>query len=172
MDPIQKKVCLLGAFAVGKTSLIRRYVNSLFADKYLTTVGVKVEKKTVSTANADVKLLIWDLAGQDDFTQVNLSYLRGASVCVVGVDGTRGHTAEVAIELVRLARETVPGIPCVIAVNKLDLHNEWDLDEPAFYKQLDNSIPVLHTSAKTGAEVEDLFLKVAELSVLDRRKAA
>ena len=62
----QKKVCVLGAFGVGKTSLVRRYVQSIFSDAYLTTVGVKIDKKNLNVGETPVTLILWDIAGEDD----------------------------------------------------------------------------------------------------------
>src|SRR5579863_7193776 len=76
---LQKKVCMLGGFSVGKTSLVRRYVESIFSDTYLTTVGVKIDKKTVATPDRTVTLILWDVAGEDDVSTVKMSYLRGAA---------------------------------------------------------------------------------------------
>ena len=67
---IQKKICMLGGFAVGKTSLVARYVTSMFSEKYLTTVGVKIDKKQVAVDGRDVTLMLWDIYGQDDFQDV------------------------------------------------------------------------------------------------------
>jgi len=158
---IPKKICLLGAFSVGKTSLIQRYVNSMFDDKYLTTVGVKIEKKEVDLQGTQVKLMIWDLVGQDDYTDMKLSYLRGSSACIVVVDGTRPKTASVALNLIELARDTVGDIPFVVALNKHDLVDQWSFDEAGFRKQLDDAIPTINTSAKTGGAVEQLFATIA-----------
>ena len=63
---LQKKVCVLGAFGVGKTTLIRRFVESIFSDAYLTTVGVKVDKKTVIVGTEPLTLILWDIAGEDE----------------------------------------------------------------------------------------------------------
>ena len=60
---IQKKICMLGAFAVGKTSLVKRYVHSMFSDKYLSTVGVKIDKKVLHNGDSEVMLMLWDLYG-------------------------------------------------------------------------------------------------------------
>ena len=76
---IQKKICLLGGFGVGKTSLVAQFVHSLFSDKYLTTIGVKIEKKSVPVDETQVELVIWDIYGHDDFQKLRTSYLRGAS---------------------------------------------------------------------------------------------
>ena len=95
---IQKKICMLGGFAVGKTSLVARYVTSMFSEKYLTTVGVKIDKKQVAVDGRDVTLMLWDIYGQDDFQDVQTSQLRGMSGYLLVVDGTRRATLETARE--------------------------------------------------------------------------
>ncbi len=74
---IQKKICMLGGYAVGKTSLVQRFVKGIFSEKYLTTVGVKIDKKVVQVGGREVSLILWDLHGEDDFQQVQMSYMRG-----------------------------------------------------------------------------------------------
>ena len=72
------KVCMLGAFAVGKTSLVQQYVNSIFSEKYQTTLGVKIDKKSLQVDGQQLELILWDLAGEDEFMEVRSSYLRGS----------------------------------------------------------------------------------------------
>ena len=96
---IQKKICMLGSFAVGKTSLVRRFVHSMFTDKYLTTVGVKIDNKKLVYGDKEVSLLLWDLYGEDEFQRVQTSYLRGSSGLLLVADGTRPETVDKAIEL-------------------------------------------------------------------------
>ncbi len=79
MPALRKKVCLLGAFAVGKTSLVSRFVKGIYSDKYLTTVGVKVDQKSIAIGDTDLSLAVWDLAGEDEFQKVKVSYLIGAT---------------------------------------------------------------------------------------------
>jgi small GTP-binding protein len=88
---IQKKVCLLGTSGVGKTSLVAQFVHSMFSDKYLTTVGVKIDKKSMAVDGTEVTLVIWDLAGDDDFQRLQISYLRGTSGYLLVADGTRAQ---------------------------------------------------------------------------------
>ena len=76
---IQKKICLLGTAGVGKTSLIRRFVDATFSDNYLTSVGVAIKKKSVQVAETEVALTIWDLAGDDVLQPLRPDYLRGIS---------------------------------------------------------------------------------------------
>jgi GTPase SAR1 family protein len=89
---LQKKVCMLGGFSVGKTSLVKRYVDSVFSETYLTTVGVKIDKKTVDLSDRIVNLILWDLAGEDDIASLRMSYLRGTAGYVLVADGTRPST--------------------------------------------------------------------------------
>ena len=86
---LKKKICLLGAFAVGKTSLVARFVTSMFDERYISTIGVKVDRKQVSVAAGDVDLMIWDIAGEGDFQRINPTYLKGASGCLLVADGTQ-----------------------------------------------------------------------------------
>ena len=88
---IQKKICMLGAFAVGKTSLVAQYVSSLFSEKYLSTVGVKIDKKQLTVDGRDVTLMLWDIYGQDDYQTVQPSQLRGMSGYLLVVDGRGGR---------------------------------------------------------------------------------
>jgi small GTP-binding protein len=159
---IQKKICLLGAFGVGKTSLVSRFVHSIFSDKYLTTVGVKIEKKTVAAGQRDVDLVIWDIYGEDDFQKVRLSYLRGAAGYLLVADGTRRATLDVAWSLRANAAATVGDVPFLLLVNKADLTASWEIDEPALAELERLNWTVIRTSAKTGAGVEGAFGTLAD----------
>ena len=103
---IQKKICMLGGFAVGKTSLVSRFVSSIFSDKYLTTIGVKIDRKSVVIDETTINLVIWDVAGEDEFQTVQRSYLRGSSGYLLVADGTRASTFETACSLQQKAEET------------------------------------------------------------------
>lgn len=158
---IQKKVCLLGASAVGKTSLVSRFVRSLFNERYLTTVGVKIDQKPVTTPHGDVKLVIWDLNGEDQFQPVQTSYLRGLSGYLLVADGTRRATLETALELHRRVRSNYGSLPNVLVLNKVDLAPEWDLDPAIDAELLEAGFTILRTSARTGAGVEQAFAGLA-----------
>ena len=158
---IQKKICMLGTFAVGKTSLVSRFVKSLFSDKYLSSVGVKVDKKVVAVGQDQVNLLLWDLYGEDDFQKMRPSYLRGSSGYVLVVDGTRRETLEKAIILQNKAEEIVGKVPFVLVVNKADLVDQWEIDDSAIGALGKQGWPAFKTSAKTGDGVENAFLALA-----------
>lgn len=157
---LQKKICLLGAFSVGKTSLIQRYVSSLFDDKYLTTVGVKIDKKIVELPDQNMMLMIWDLAGEDDYNSLKISHLRGASGYILVVDGTRPRSLEVAIEIQKLAQDALGDVPFIIATNKADLQEQWLLSDEDI-ESLKSLSTVVATSAKNGDNVESLFTQLA-----------
>lgn len=158
---IQKKICLLGGFGVGKTSLVSQYVHSIFSDKYLTTIGVKMEKKSVALPDTHVELVIWDIYGHDDFQKLRVSYLRGASGYLLVADGTRRTTLDTAIEVQRLAEETLGRVPFILVVNKADLRSQWEIDAAALDDRRRAGWHVLETSAKTGEMVEGAFTSLA-----------
>lgn len=162
---LQKKVCMLGGFGVGKTSLVRRYVQSIFSDAYLTTVGVKIEKKTVNIGAAEVALILWDLAGEDDVATIRTSYLRGASGYFLVVDATRGETLEVAKSIQARATSAIGSVPFLFLFNKSDLKEDWQIPEQSISELRDAGRMVLRTSAKTGEGVEEAFQELAKRMV-------
>ena len=159
---IKKKICMLGAFATGKTSLVQKYVHSIFSEKYHTTVGVNIEKAQVHTENDDVDLIIWDLYGEDEFQKVRASYLRGASGCIYVVDGTRKATLTTALNLKEMVENTIGSIPFILAVNKSDLKDQWEIEQPLLEDLKQNGDFVIQTSAKTGQEVKEAFQKLVK----------
>ncbi len=158
---IQKKICMLGGFAVGKTSLVRRFVSNVFSDQYQTTIGVTVEKKCVTVESQEVMLLLWDLYGEDEFQHVRDSYLRGSSGYIVVMDGTRKDTLQMAFALQQTAANMVGPVPFVSIINKADVRSEWEIDERAIEQLRDRSWTVLFASAKLGQGVDELFLNLA-----------
>ncbi|MCX7706675.1 MAG: GTP-binding protein [Anaerolineae bacterium] len=170
MISLSKKVCLLGDYAVGKTSLVRRFVYNLFDDKYLSTIGVKVSRKSiVLPRNGDLvelTLMLWDLAGSEEYDTVRASYLRGAAGAIIVCDLTRPASLEsiscYAAELHRIS----PGARLVIAANKEDLRDQRQVAD----EQVAEQAAALHaahyfTSAKTGANVEAVFRHLGQLLV-------
>jgi hypothetical protein len=159
---IQKKVCMLGGFGVGKTSLVSRFVHSIFSDKYLTTVGVKIEKKSLQLPNQQVDLIVWDLHGEDEFQKLRMSYLRGSAGYLLVVDATRRATLDTALMLHEKAQSVIGKVPAMLAVNKSDLESTWDLDQNTV-DQL--GCPVVKTSAKIGTQVDETFLALARAMI-------
>jgi hypothetical protein len=154
---IQKKICMLGAFATGKTSLVSRYVKSIFSEKYHTTVGVKIDKKVLNFNSQDITLMLWDLAGEDEFNKVQMSYLRGSAGYILVVDGTRRSTLDKAFSLQKNVEETIGNIPYVLVLNKVDLIEDWEIDTSTIDELTNKGLSVIMGSAKTGEGVEELF---------------
>jgi small GTP-binding protein len=158
---IAKKVCMLGAFSVGKTSLVERYVRSIFSDQYLSTVGVKISKKTLTVRDAEISLVLWDMEGKDEYSEINLSYLRGAMGFFLVADGTRRETLDTAMELRAAVRGSVGDIPHILLINKADLSSSWEISEDEINGFNAQGLVVMLTSAKTGRSVEDAFFHLA-----------
>ena len=157
---IRKKICLLGSFAVGKTSLVRRFVYSEFSERYQTTVGVKVDKKAMRVDDQDVSLVIWDLHGEDRWQSVRKSYLRGASGALLVADGTRLETLEVVRGLSDTFLEVNPNAALQVLVNKADLLESFAIPKEEWRARIDWA-PMSFSSAKTGEGVEDAFAFLA-----------
>ena len=153
----QKKICTLGTSAVGKSSLVARFVKGIFSDNYLTTIGVKIDKKTISSRGQEVDLLIWDLNGEDRFQKLSLSYLRGTAGYLLVIDGTRRATFDAALALHHKAQAAIGDIPFVAIFNKIDLKEEWEVSEAEIQDLQSRGWTVLETSAKTGDGVEKAF---------------
>jgi hypothetical protein len=132
-------------------------VESIFLDKYHTTVGVKVDKKTVIVDDTSVTLVIWDLAGDDDFQRLNLSYLRGTSGYLLVADGTRRVTLDMAEEIQQRVTAAIGPVPFVLALNKADLTAQWEIEDTRIASLTAGGWTIIETSAKAGAGVEEAF---------------
>ena len=157
---------MVGHFGVGKTSLVRRFVLNMFGDQYLTTVGVKIDRKDVVLGETALTMMLWDLAGEDDLAQIKLSHLRAASGYILVVDGCRAVTLDKAIELQQRIAEQVGPLPCIVVVNKCDLREQWEVD-PA--KAAEYGWPLFETSAKSGTGVEEMFLGLGRMLLSEDR---
>lgn len=154
MQNISKKVILVGNFGVGKTSLTRQFVYQKFADEYLTTLGVKIDKKIMSLGEEQVNLIIWDIAGEVSQTKVPKSYYLGANGIIYVFDLTRPSTFKHIAEDLEYIQQLLPNVPYILAGNKKDLLTEEEL------KNTINELPLpceYFTSARTGESVERMF---------------
>lgn len=159
---IQKKICLLGAVAVGKTSLVRRYVKRLFDERYHTSLGVKIDKKLVSTPHGELMLMIWDLSGEDEFIAMELEYLRGAAGFLLVADGTRRSSLDRAMALQQRAAERLDSMPFLLLANKSDLTSSWEIGDADLDQCSARGWTVIRTSAKSGEGVEQAFQLLAD----------
>ena len=167
---LKRKIVLLGDLAVGKTSLVRRFVYNQFSDEYIQTIGTKVSKKNLTVEidgkNHELTLVIWDVLGQQGYTQVQSAAFSGSHGALFVCDLTRKSTLYSILHYWIPKLEEVAGVPGVLLANKKDLP-DWDVnvhDLEEFSKI--TGLPFLLTSAKTGENVEDTFITLAKLMLL------
>lgn len=168
---VRAKVCLVGESAVGKTSLIRRYVLDEFSDEYASTLGTKVMKKRVALdlpakRRVNMMMTVWDIMGEREIMEVaKESYFHGAGGILAVCDLTREETLSPLSQWIQAARKVVGNLPVMLAANKLDLI------QPNSIRRLNSGLESFAreqrasevlTSAKTGENVEIAFRKLAE----------
>ncbi len=168
MIAIKKKICLLGTFAVGKTSTVERFVYSRFNERYLTTIGVRVSQKLMppmavpgNSAKVQVNLLIWDIAAMDRFDAVVENYYRGAAGAIALGDLTRPDSFGQLAEICSRFRSINPEAALVIVGNKSDLQPP-NADTAVEIDQLAQQFgaPAFTTSAKSGENVDAVFSRL------------
>jgi small GTP-binding protein len=153
---------MIGDFAVGKTSLVARFVHSTFSDRYLTTVGVKVDTKELRPEpGVTLKLVLWDIAGTGALSSVERSYLAGSAGYLLVTDGTRRQTLAVARGLHEQARRILGEVPAVLVLNKADLEADWELEA----ESRPQGLAAVRTSARSGEGVEEAFAVLARALV-------
>jgi hypothetical protein len=162
---IQKKICMLGSSSVGKTSLVRRFVFTIFDDRYHTTIGVKIDKKPVKIGPEDVTMVMWDIHGEDVYQKMRMNYLRGMSGYLLVADGTRRQTLDDALALNERVVQEFGKLPSLLLLNKFDLTDQWEIDPAQTTKLGGAGWNVLHTSAKTGERVEEAFFQLAQMTL-------
>jgi small GTP-binding protein len=165
------KICMVGATAVGKTSLVERFVSSMFHERYATTIGVRILSRRIQRGDRVYSAVLWDLSGQDEFQSVRPEYLRGAAGYLVVIDGTRRETVDTATSLQEVAREATRNAPFVVVINKVDLVASWDIDARLLASLEGRGWRVLRASAKTGEGVEAAFDILVD-SIVNRQGAA
>ncbi len=165
---VSKKIVVLGHFGVGKTSLIRRFVEDSFSNDYKVSIGVHITKKVVEiTAGNQVSLILWDLEGTDDLSNIRDSYLLGTHGLIYVFDVTRPSTFENINGDLRIVGEKLPNAPKIVVGNKVDLVVPEDLDR---LLQRQGITYDYLSSAKTGGMVNDLFLHLAKMLSSDAKK--
>lgn len=152
---------MLGSFAVGKTSLVRRYVDSIFSENYVTTIGVKIDKKVTTLHETELGLILWDVYGEDNHQSVLPSYLRGMAAYILVIDASRPATFASAKKLHTLVLDTLGAKPFVLVMNKSDIKSEWVIDEEIYNELSAAAISTIETSAKTDTGVDEIFHTLA-----------
>lgn len=154
---ISKKVIITGNFGVGKTSVFRRFIENVFSEKYLTTIGVKVDKKTVDIDGRQISLIIWDIAGEVRQDKVPTAYFLNANAIIYVFDVTRPATYKYREEDIQFLKKLVPGSLVRTVGNKKDL-----LTQEMEFSFIQEVKPDFLTSAKTGENIEELFNDIAK----------
>ncbi|HMQ47460.1 MAG TPA: Rab family GTPase [Saprospiraceae bacterium] len=152
-----RKILLTGSFAVGKTSLFHRFLYNTFSDKYLTSIGVKVDKKLVNIEDHEIALIVWDIAGEVSQDKIPRSYFLGASAVIYVFDLSRPSTFENMESDLFFLGNILPACPIKVVGNKKDLIQEVQLESIATTISVD-----YFTSAKTGENVEKLFFDIGK----------
>ena len=157
---LEKKICMLGTLAVGKTSLVRRFIEGIYSEGYQTSIGVKVDKKSVCETGQEVKLVLWDIFGEDRFQKVQASYWRGMFGYLLVVDGTRRNTLDEALALNQRVTDTGLKVPAILLVNKADLADQWEIGDDRLAQLTQSGWEIMRTSAKTGENVDAAFSRL------------
>ncbi|MHA1278870.1 MAG: GTP-binding protein [Candidatus Helarchaeota archaeon] len=159
------KVMVIGDTAVGKTSLICRYVENIYSEEYITTIGVEfLQKKVVIDNKYNVTLVLWDVAGQSKFTSFKKAYYNGSDLIIIVFDITRQRSYQnIAKWLSEAQRILGSDIPFVILSNKVDLEAQREVHDYNHYMNNPALVDLVETSAKTGANVNEVFTKIAKI---------
>jgi len=158
---LRKKLILLGATEVGKTSLMARWVRGIFSEKYIATIGVKIEKKNLQINNEDLMLQIWDLQGESESKGPFQAYIRGAAGCIFIADGTRPETLQYVLGIRGQILRELGDIPSVLVLNKADRSEDWKLSTKDISTMEKENWEVFRTSAKSGLGVDSAFLNLS-----------
>jgi small GTP-binding protein len=174
---LRKKVCLLGDPAVGKTSLIRKYVYNQFSEVYISTIGTEISKKEVlvdirdnsnESIQYEISLAIWDIIGQKEYRSLISRFYKNANGALVIFDLSREETVENLKNWITSLFGAIGKVPIIFVGNKYDL-----MDKDSFNSDtlLDISgrygAPWITTSAKSGINVELAFIRLGELMIKD-----
>lgn len=158
---LRKKVCILGAAAVGKTSLVAGISGEALCSTYRSTLGVRITTAAVPVSERLRELILWDIKGESEFYHIPLVYLTGCSGCIFVADGTRASTVHIALDLIHRMRDHSGDIPHVLLINKKDLSDIWEVDD-SLVSSLTGQVKDVYTcSARGGITVHTAIENLA-----------
>ena len=160
----KKKICVLGASAVGKTSLVRRFVRGEYGFEYCPSIGASIDKVLLQVDGDRLQLMLWDIQGESRSSRRYTEYIKGASAIVYVVDGTRLDTLETALEFRRqIHRSLARPPPSIVLFNKADLSKTWEISTSMINDVEKHGIFALLTSAREGSGVDTAFNLLARV---------
>jgi len=154
------KIVMVGDFGVGKTSLVRRFVDNSFSEDYISSIGVSISKKIMKSPTCDSTMMLWDTEGKTEFNQIFKQYLIGAKGYIIVADLTRPQTLNSIEEHLKLCLSVVKDAPIYIALNKSDLPHQTSYLEEEIKALSQNIIAVYKTSAQSGEVVNEIFEQI------------
>jgi len=169
---LRRKVCLLGAPGVGKTSLVRRFVEHSFVEDQQSSIAMQISKGTVEVGDISLEMMLWDPEGSEAWGQYNRSFISGASGLIFVVDATRPRTLDHLLEAQTKGRGFIGSRPAVLIVNKVDLEEDAALTKAQVDAARKLDWHIARASAKSGDRVDEAFAKLAELMVEVRKASA
>ena len=169
---LRRKVCLLGAPGVGKTSLVRRFVEHSFVEDQQSSIAMQISKGTVDVGDISLEMMLWDPEGSEAWGQYNRSFISGASGLIFVVDATRPRTLDHLLEAQTKGRGFIGSRPAVLIVNKVDLEEDAALTKAQVDAARKLDWHIARASAKSGDRVDEAFTKLAELMVEVRKASA
>ena len=159
-----KKVCILGAPAVGKSSLIRRFLGAEFSETYHATTGADIKKIVLELEADKVQLMLWDIQGMDEYAHGFNHYLKGASAIIYVVDGTQRETLGRALELRQKTEDYLgSAVPSIMLFNKSDLAHHWKISSSMINEVEAEGVFAILTSSRDGCGVDTAFNLIARV---------
>ena len=163
------KIVMVGDFGVGKTSLVRRFVDNSLSEDYISSIGVSISKKSMKNPTNNSTMMLWDTEGKTEFNQIFKQYLVGAKGYIIVADLTRPKTIDSIKEHVELCLNVVKDAPIYVALNKSDLEDKKSYTYEDIKAISPNIIDIYETSARNGDVVNEIFEQINS-TIVNRAK--